>query len=308
MKLSRKIVYDNCECSTIKSKYVYIDYNRQLNMFFFSPCCGALPKKFIKPIAFTYDEIMNNFEQCIKIYMEADLCDLNKYYEGRCEYYRESCQVKTNLCTNYTANKNIETMQVMISHWCNLKCSMCCVREEYDEVLAKIYKKILQEVSKLNFIKKMLTTGKGEPFFYKKEIFDILKNTNKSLIVVSNGTLITDKDIDFLEQYNDRLKIVLSIDSTVKSVYEKIRIGANYEHVMHVLDELKKRNMLYCVNYVYQELNKDVAYADLLWFKKNDIRVKILIDFTMFEKKDCVDVDIDSNVKKIIKFDKGYLL
>lgn len=64
--------------------------------------------------------------------------------------------------------------------------------------------------------------------------------------------------------------------------------------------------MLYCVNYVYQEFNKDVVYADLLWFKENDIRVKILIDFMIFEKKDCVD--IDSNVKKIIKFDKGYLL
>lgn len=46
--------------------------------------------------------------------------------------------------------------------------------------------------------------------------------------------------------------------------------------------------------------------ADLLWFKENDIRVKILIDFIIFEKKDCVD--IDSNVKRIIKFDKGYLL
>ena len=306
MKLNNKlqIRLSNVFCSVIRSKYVYIDYDNYWNMFFFCPCCGAHPKKFEKPIAFTYDELMNNFEQCIKQYKDADLFDLTEYYEGQCNYIRESNQVNTSLCNRYYTNKNVETIQVMISHWCNLKCSMCTVKEDYNEFLANSYKKILIKCSKLDFIKKILVTGKGEPLLYKQETFDILKNTDKHLLILSNGTLMTDEDIDFLEPYKDRLEIVLSIDSTVKSVYEKIRIGANHEHVMNVLKELVKRNMLYCVNYVYQELNKDVAYNDLLWFKTNGIKVKIITDYRLIN----CGITLPDNIRCLIKTDKGFLL
>lgn len=307
MKLQTKklqLHLSNAFCSVIRSKYAFIDYDEHWHKFFFCPCCGANPKVFEKPIAFTYDEIMNNFDSCLQQYMNAELNDLNNCYEGVCNYIRESKQKNSCLCKDYKTNHNIEFLQIMVSHWCNLKCAMCTAKEDYKEFSAKSYKQILNNVAKNHFIKKVMLTGKGEPFLYKQELFNLLANTNKDVTTLSNGTLITDKDIDFLERYKDRLEIVLSIDSTVKSVYEKIRIGANFEHVMHILNELLKRNMLYCVNYVYQELNKDMAYTDILWFKERNIPVKILTDYRLVNK----GIDLPDNIKQVINTDKGFLL
>lgn len=92
---------------------------------------------------------------------------------------------------------------------------------------------LLQLEDFIPHLKRAIFTG-GEPFliaFYFKLWDRILKMNNKAdLYVTTNGTVYNQKIEDLLEK--GKFNITVSVDSLVKSNYDKIRAGASFEKTL----------------------------------------------------------------------------
>lgn len=138
------------------------------------------------------------------------------------------------------------TAQIEPTAECNLACKFC-VRYSGNVPIGRMslenFKKI---IDKLDGLFKAGLSGQGELFLHP-EIFEMIKYCNKKGILVninSNGTLLTKEIIDNICEV-DIGELGISVDSTKKSKYEKIRVGANFEklleNIKNLIDEIKKR-------------------------------------------------------------------
>ena len=138
------------------------------------------------------------------------------------------------------------TAQIEPTSLCNLGCRFC-VRTKmgvpFGSMSFEIFKKILD---KLDCLFKINLSGHGE-LFLNKEIFDMIRYANNRGILINistNGTLLTKDVIDKICQV-DIGEIGISVDSTKKEKYEKVRINANFGELMknikNLTEEIKKR-------------------------------------------------------------------
>lgn len=131
------------------------------------------------------------------------------------------------------------TAQLEPTSECNLRCSMC-IRDKVGVPIGRMsfddFKKIL---NRLDSLFKLGISGQGELFLHP-QIFDMIEYANKRGIVVninSNGTLLTD---DIIEKIcnSDIGEMGISVDSTKKEKYEKIRKGANFDKLLKNIKKL----------------------------------------------------------------------
>jgi len=137
------------------------------------------------------------------------------------------------------------TAQIEPTSECNLACRMCIRKKAgvpFGSMSFENFKKILDSLDSLY---KLGLSGQGE-LFLNKELFDMIEYANKRGILVnlnSNGTLLTGDIIDKICKA-DIGEIGISVDSTNKERYEKIRIGANHEklldNIKNLVEALKK--------------------------------------------------------------------
>jgi MoaA/NifB/PqqE/SkfB family radical SAM enzyme len=141
-------------------------------------------------------------------------------------------------------NKNYPTMfDFELDSVCNFECIMCSgeystairVNREkqkpyfspYDENFVEQLKEFIPHLSEARFIG-------GEPFLIKiyYRIWDEIINLNPKMVinVLTNASVLNDRVMKMIEKGN--FKISVSIDSIIKSTYEKIRGNADYESVM----------------------------------------------------------------------------
>lgn len=197
---------------------------------------------------------------------------------------------------------------------CNLRCKMCptlSYQNSFGVMKDKVFNKIIDDIQHVELI---ALEGWGEPFLDKKIIKRIKKSNTKAKIVgiTSNATLINDKIISKLKDSGlDKLNI--SIDGGSKEVYEKIRIGADFDKVFNNIKKIKESNInvsLTCVitKMNYKEINKIVQLAnDLdvfeLHLKPNDvISSEDMLDFSLSENE---LIETYNEAKKYIH-DKSY--
>lgn len=122
---------------------------------------------------------------------------------------------------------------------CNLKCVMCPLTSGLKRGKGVLkfenFKKVYDEVRPpyLNL------TGLGEPLM-NPEIFKIIRYARKNGSLVkldTNATLLNEEKIKKLLA-SDPTFISVSLDGITKKSYESIRVGANYEEVIHNLKAL----------------------------------------------------------------------
>ncbi len=138
-------------------------------------------------------------------------------------------------------------MEFELSNQCNLECVMCT--GYFSSSIRKNREKLPAIHSPYNseFVKQLepfiphLTDAKflgGEPFMIDiyLEIWESILRLNPKMRIhiTTNGTFLNNRIKQLLEGL--RAGIILSIDSTVKETYNKIRINGNYEKVMENLD------------------------------------------------------------------------
>ncbi len=135
---------------------------------------------------------------------------------------------------------NPRIMLVMITNKCNLRCPMCATIHQKNqwEISNEFKQYILNNLGNLELI----TWQGGEVFLYEgfKDLF--LKATeNKYLkqIIITNGLLINEEWANLITKANN-LDLTLSIDSIEKDIYEKLRVGANFERLLKNLECIKE--------------------------------------------------------------------
>ncbi|MDD4236797.1 MAG: twitch domain-containing radical SAM protein [Bacteroidales bacterium] len=141
-----------------------------------------------------------------------------------------------------------QTMELELSNNCNLQCVMCsgrvssAIRQNrdklpplklpYDDSFVEQLKEFLPHLKHISFYG-------GEPFLidiYYKIWEQIIKiNPDILIFVVTNGTIYNRRIEDLLKKA--KFNFLVSIDSLNKEIFESIRVGANFENVMHNLQK-----------------------------------------------------------------------
>jgi len=131
---------------------------------------------------------------------------------------------------------------------CNLSCTMCPIHSNQDfdnkfnikqstiDLILNDFKYYSHHIKNID-----LTPTYGEPFLYR-DIFKLVDQIQKvcpnaKISLTTNGTMFSKV---FIEKILDSklTDIVISLDASSKTFYEKIRKGANFEHTMAGLCKL----------------------------------------------------------------------
>ncbi|MBF0300014.1 MAG: radical SAM protein [Oligoflexia bacterium] len=171
---------------------------------------------------------------------------------------------------------------------CNLKCPMC-VREAHINgngyMDVNLVKKIIDQATEYG-VPAFNFGGLGEPTLYP-HLFEILKYAkDRGIIDVNihtNGTRLSPEfNKKLIETGLDR--IIISVDSNVKNIYEKIRIGANFEKTYSgIKDFIDQRNLLgkekphIKVNYINTDEDDPTQKNDFINYWKDKVnRIAVL--------------------------------
>ncbi len=213
-----------------------------------SPCCynkekdDLYPEKSLKEI--WQGDVFNAYRKNIKkniLPSGCRVCEnaiLNKEFHSAKIHQYDSFKVKRN---------KPRMIELAMDNTCNLECVMCTGRHSSS---------IRKNVEKLPLQKSVFTDGfldeirnfipdleqfvfaGGEPFLIKSYFSiweDIIRiNPKCEIALVTNGTVLNDKIKDVLSRGNFRIN--LSFDAVEKDIYEKIRVGANFENVKANID------------------------------------------------------------------------
>lgn len=125
---------------------------------------------------------------------------------------------------------------VEVTNYCNLRCPMCpreIAERGYGNMDFGLFAKLADEAAKFSY-RIVLPQGFGESFIHPR-FRDMLlylheKNVHPTM-VITNGTMLTEKNVAAL--IDGKVDLVnVSLDGTVKEIYEQIRKNANYERVV----------------------------------------------------------------------------
>ena len=162
------------------------------------------------------------------------------------------------------------SLEFQLSNSCNLACTMC--NGHFSSIIRKNVEQLppLEEIYDKAFVKQLTpfiphlhetTFSGGEPFliglYYNiwEKIVDI--NLNCKIKIITNGSVLNDRAKDLLEK--GKFHITVSLDSTNKSNYERIRVGANFERVVENIDWFvqycKKNRTQFNLNFCPMTLN-----------------------------------------------------
>lgn len=177
---------------------------------------------------------------------------------------------------------------VEITNQCNLSCVMCPragMKRPVGFMDLKTFQNIIDQVK--DYIEIVyISGGLGEPLLHPKlgEMIRYCRKNNVRVGVSTNATVLNpDMTKVMLDAGPDLL--LLSLDAATKELYEKIRVGSNFERTMlnveNFLLEKSRRRMprpFTIAQMVYMpenESEKDIFYAKWKAFKGlNDIRLK----------------------------------
>jgi radical SAM protein with 4Fe4S-binding SPASM domain len=172
-------------------------------------------------------------------------------------------------------NNNPVTAQIEPTSLCNLRCRMCVREKEGVPIGSMSFEEFKIILDKLKGLYKVGISGQGE-LFLNKDIFKMINYANKRgklVHVVSNGMLINDEIIQKICEV-DIGEIAVSIDSTKKEKYEKIRVRSNFNQVTgnikNLVEELNKKK------------KKTIVSIATIIFKDN---INEIPDFVLLAKK-----------------------
>jgi len=148
-------------------------------------------------------------------------------------------------------SKNIKTIFFNVINVCNIKCYHCCAGCDH-KGLGNISFRKKQFFKIINTIKNAHLDsigfdGTGEIFLFYKDLVSLLKtltpNDTKDIRFLTNGTLLNEDRLKELYQISKdtgiNYRFGLSVDGLTKETYEKIRVGANFEHTIDIIDSIK---------------------------------------------------------------------
>jgi MoaA/NifB/PqqE/SkfB family radical SAM enzyme len=126
---------------------------------------------------------------------------------------------------------------------CNCMCPTCTRKtlssnRQNKDLSLEEFKKIISQIPTLKQIK---LQGMGEPLLCPDLRRILAHGIAKGIdfTTISNGTMLSDENIDLVLTYFKSFTI--SFDAGTKATFEKTRVGADYEKVIHNIEKLMKR-------------------------------------------------------------------
>lgn len=169
------------------------------------------------------------------------------------------------IAPGHSQNKSrqiLSSVHLSLSDRCNLDCTYCYARERVEKkhppLTFEQYVKVIDEIIKINPDITFTLTG-GEPLLNRNclRIAEYIKSKGAFCYLLSNGTLITEKNIDGIAEYFDL--VTLSIDGPDKDIHAKTR-GDNYDLVMRSVKLLEEHNIDYTLSMTVTKEN--IAYVE----------------------------------------------
>lgn len=249
----------------------YFDFQKKEFRFHFYSCCAEYN--------FDTSFSISEFEEILNLSNRKFEKFINSYFD------KFSDTIGNGICqVNIKTKKRFLGIEAGVNLDCNIRCIFCSVHstrkyltQEVSKKLREIYFKLLNKVSQCNF-STLETTGTGEPFFYKNDFYNFLKNIPKKsklrkISIITNGLLIDDDFIEITKNSKLKYEIVVSVNGWNKESYKYLMGVDGFDKVFKNTEKLKElSNINLHLSFVITEYtiqNKDSFFKALKEFKEN---------------------------------------
>ena len=202
--------------------------------------------------------------------------------------------LRTNITKPLIVKNKPVIAQIEPTSECNLQCEMCIRKETGVPIGTMSFENFKKILDKLDSLFKIHLSGQGEPLL-NPEFFRMIEYANKRGITVyfpTNGTCLTKEIISKIPNLNIG-EIAISIDSTKKKTYEKIRRGAKFEKVLenikNLVDETKKTKKRTLVSISTVILKENIYEISEFVLLAKNLGIKKIGFQTMQEKEDYLE-------------------
>lgn len=249
---------------------VYFENQKKEFRFYFFPCCSR----------YNYDTTfsISEFEEILNLSNRKFEKFINSYFDKLSDTLGNGiCQV------NIKAKKRFLGIAAGVNLDCNIRCIFCCavstrkyLTQEISKKLKEIYFKLLDKISQCNF-SILETTGMGEPFFYKNDFYNFLKNIPKKsklrkINIITNGLLIDDDFIEITKNSKLQYGINFSINGWDRESYKYFMGVDGFDKVFKNIEKLKElTNIKLWISFVITEYtiqNKNSFFDNFKKFKE----------------------------------------
>lgn len=249
---------------------VYFENQKKEFRFYFFPCCSR----------YNYDTTfsISEFEEILNLSNRKFEKFINSYFDKLSDTLGNGiCQV------NIKAKKRFLGIAAGVNLDCNIRCIFCCaistrkyLTQEVSKKLKEIYFKLLDKISQCNF-SILETTGMGEPFFYKNDFYNFLKNIPKKsklrkINIITNGLLIDDDFIEITKNSKLQYGINFSINGWDRESYKYFMGVDGFDKVFKNIEKLKElSNVKFWISFVITEYtiqNKNSFFDNFKKFKE----------------------------------------
>ena len=158
---------------------------------------------------------------------------------------------------------SLHSVHLSLSSSCNLQCKYCYAAEriesKHPHLTLDEYKQVIDDLCNISSGITFTITG-GEPLLNPlwQTIAQYIKSKGCTLLLLSNGLLINEKNIDFIKQHFDL--VTLSLDGPTRESHKLTR-GDNFEAVLKAVNLLKEHNVDHTISMTVTRLNIDQVEA-----------------------------------------------
>ena len=150
-------------------------------------------------------------------------------------------------------------VSIEVTTRCNLKCIHCSVWKnipQQDELRLNHIEKIARECADLGVY--MIGITGGEPFIRQDllEILKIILDYDLNISLATNGTIIDERIISFLERNRDSILVQVSLDGSKPKVHDRIRgVKGAFKKTIKTIKKLREKEIPLVVKTVIQRGN-----------------------------------------------------
>jgi radical SAM protein with 4Fe4S-binding SPASM domain len=155
-------------------------------------------------------------------------------------------------------SKQIRSIDWEITRDCNLECKHCItsspIKVKY-RGLGEIIR-VINELCDFGLEEVSLTGGEPLKYPHIDELMEYLKYKKLSIRLLTNGTLLTEKNTDFIKQ--DISEVGVSLDGTTEDTNDYIRGEGSFVHAMRGIELLKKNKIPFSLYFTMHNKNHDI--------------------------------------------------
>lgn len=172
-------------------------------------------------------------------------------------------------------NNSITHIELEISNPCNERCLHCyrgCNSTRKGFLSAAQTKNVLKQAKNLG-VKSVTITG-GEALLNPewREIIEIADDLDYQTLLFTNGSLLNEKDMDFLSNVKNLKEVQISLYSMEESVHDSITgLKGSCEKTKNAIKLLRERKIPLFVSCPVMKENKSAVFDVMRWCDDNNI-------------------------------------